>query len=112
MSSQEKAWRQALLWSVVGSMKLGIMSDIQAGIIPPTVKSFAELHSYVDANEYGGFCIEEFAEQLAKVFGGRSADGCMPDACIAFMNEAQNAIDAWIKGESTPSAILTTTDGV
>jgi len=45
MNPKEKAWRQALLWSVVGSMKLGIMSDIQAGIIPPTVKSFAELHS-------------------------------------------------------------------
>ena len=110
MNSQEKAWRQALLWSVVSSMRLGIINDIHAGIVPATIKSFAELHSYVDANEYGGFCIEEFAEQLDALF---TTDGNgAPVEYASFMNEAQNAIDAWIKGESTPSAILTTTDGM
>ena len=93
-------WRSAMMWSVVASMKLGIINDINVGIIPPIVKSFSDLHSYVDANEYGGFCIDTFAEQLIELFGGRDEDEGLPDDYVAFMNEAQNIIDAWIKNAS------------
>ena len=89
-----------MMWSVVASMKLGIINDINVGIIPPIVKSFSDLHSYVDANEYGGFCIDTFAEQLIELFGGRDEDEGLPDDYVAFMNEAQNIIDAWIKNAS------------
>ena len=97
---EQYPWRAALLWSVIASMKLGIINDINAGIIPPIVKSFSDLHSYVDANEYGGFCIDTFAEQLIELFGGRDEDEGLPDDYVAFMNEAQNIIDAWIKNAS------------
>ena len=105
-------WRATLLWSVIASMKLGIINDVQAGILPPVIKSFSDLHNYVDANEYGGFCIEEFAEPLIQLFGGRDKDDGMPDAYLAFMNEAQGIIDAWIRGanevarESGPKLII------
>lgn len=94
------SWRSALLWSVIASMKLGIINDINIGIIPPTVKSFSDLHNYVDANEYGGFCIDTFADELIELFGGRGDDEGLPDGYMAFMNEAQNIIDAWIKNAS------------
>lgn len=109
---EQYTWRAALLWSVIASMKLGIINDINAGIIPPTVKSFSDLHNYVDANEYGGFCIDTFAEELIELFGGRGDDEGLPDDYVAFMNEAQNIIDAWIKNASAriepqgPSLIL------
>lgn len=94
---EQYPWRSAMMWSVVASMKLGIINDINAGIIPPTVKSFSELHNYVDANEYGGFCIDTFAEQLIELFGGRDEDEGLPDDYVAFMNEAQSIVDNWIK---------------
>ena len=90
-------WRAAMLWSVVASMKLGIINDINVGIIPPTVKSFSDLHNYVDANEYGGFCIDTFAEQLIELFGGRDENEGMPDDYMVFMAEAQSIVDNWIK---------------
>lgn len=91
-------WRATLLWSVIASMKLGIINDVQASILPPGIKSFSDLHNYVDANEYGGFCIEEFVEPLTQLFSGRDKDEGMPQAMLDFMNEAQGIIDAWIKG--------------
>ena len=91
-------WRQVLLWSVIASMKLGIINDINAKILPPNIVDFRDLHNYVDANEYGGFCIEEFVEPLIQLFGGRDEDEGMPQAMLDFMNEAQGVIDAWIKG--------------
>lgn len=33
-----------------------IVADYQAGIIPDTISRFSELHDFVDANYYGGFC--------------------------------------------------------
>jgi hypothetical protein len=33
-----------------------ILDDIETGRVPATVTRFAELHDYVDANEYGGLC--------------------------------------------------------
>lgn len=105
-------WRSAMMWSVVASMKLGIINDINVGIIPPIVKSFSELHSYVDANEYGGFCIDTFAEQLIELFGGRDENERPPEAFNLFIHEAQNIIDVWIKnasariGPQEPSLIL------
>ena len=97
---EQYPWRAALLWSVIASMKLGIINDINAGIIPPTVKSFSELHNYVDANEYGGFCIDTFADELIELFGGRDENERPPEAFNLFIHEAQNIIDAWIKNAS------------
>lgn len=60
-------------------------------------KSFGDLHDYVDANEYGGFCESAFANALIEHFGGRDEHEGMPDAMLEYMNDAQTAIDVWIK---------------
>lgn len=36
--------------------KSEIVHDYLAGIVPDSISSFDELHEFVDANEYGGFC--------------------------------------------------------
>ncbi len=62
--------------------KREIMEDAVAGGIPATTVGFDELHSYVDANEYGG---------------AFEWDGEWDDAAIEFWNAVHDAFDAWIK---------------
>ena len=61
-------------------MKREILADVRKGVVPVTCVSFSELHDYVDANCYGGFCDDGF-------------DTTKVDA----INAAQDAIDLWIK---------------
>ena len=74
------------------------------GIIPPTVKCFGDLDDHVDANEYGGFCVDEYADLLIELFGGRDEHEGMPQALIDFIDEAQEAIDDWMTAEPLPEA--------
>ncbi|SEF34310.1 hypothetical protein SAMN05421837_107315 [Amycolatopsis pretoriensis] len=37
-----------------------VADDIAMGTVPADVKAFSDLHDYVDANEYGGLCAENF----------------------------------------------------
>jgi len=105
-TDREATWRKALLWSVIASMKMGIINDIHVGIVDATdIKCFADLHMYVDANEYGGFRINEFVDPLIELFGGR--DEGIPQAYIDFMNEAQGVIDEWLRGKTKASKIIT-----
>lgn len=78
-------------------MKHEIIDDVSAGQVPADCSSFSELHDYVDANCYGGFCEDELMQNLIDHFGGRDEDEGMPDAFMAYLNDAQNAIDRWIK---------------
>lgn len=39
---------------MAGGIKTEILADSQAGIVPRSVKTFSELHDYVDANCNGG----------------------------------------------------------
>jgi hypothetical protein len=74
--------------------KSEIHADVRNGIVPKTVASFAELHDYVDANEYGGFCDE--GPDTAWPWDGDDALWSLETQ--AEMNDVQNALDAWIKG--------------
>lgn len=85
------------LEQTVERMKREVLADVASGRVPASVASFGDLHDHVDANEYGGFCEDELAEAMIAHFGGRDADEGMPDAFISFMNDAQTAIDTWIK---------------
>lgn len=85
------------LEQTVQRMKSEVLADVARGQVPNSVASFGDLHDYVDANEYGGFCEDELADAMIAHFGGRDADEGMPDAFITFMNDAQTAIDTWIK---------------
>ena len=75
-------------YQTIDRMKAEILADITRGAIPSDIESFSELHDYVDANEYGGFCEEGFADQ----FGGINSDDFMTHS-----NDAQNVIDSWLR---------------
>ena len=77
----ESEWRMVGT-PVVERAKREILADINAGRVPMEVRTFAELHDYVDANGYGGAFEEDF-------------DGS-EEAC-AFWNRVQSEIDGWLR---------------
>jgi hypothetical protein len=42
------------LQETIDRAKAEVRHDIECGTVPLSVKSFSDLHSYVDANYYGG----------------------------------------------------------
>lgn len=82
--------------AIVEQMKREVMEDIASGNVPASVSSFSELHDYVDANCYGGFCDDDFSDALVEQFGGRDEDEGMPQAMVDLINECQNEIGAWL----------------
>ena len=44
------------LAQLVTRVKLEVLEDMVSGRVPVDVTTFAALHDYVDANEYGGLC--------------------------------------------------------
>lgn len=88
--------RAEMLTLTVEQMKQEVLEDIERNLLSAKVKSFSDLHDHVDANEYGGFCDDELSDLFIQFFGGRDQHEGMPDAYLDFMNEAQNAVDAWL----------------
>jgi hypothetical protein len=85
----------------VNQMKAEILADKSKGVLPLDIGSFGELHNYVDANCYGGFCEDSAADSLIAHFGGRDADESMPQGAVDFMNDAQNEIDMWLRTDAS-----------
>ena len=81
----------------VEEMKAEILALINAGAIPHSAQSFAELHDFIDANCLGGFCEDSYHNALVDAFGGRDENQGMPDGMIDFINACQNGIDDWLK---------------
>lgn len=77
-------------------MKREILDDVRTGRMPVQVQAFSELHNHVDANEYGGFCIDEQADAMVAKFGGRDEHEGMPQGMLDYINAAQESIDKWI----------------
>lgn len=76
------------LWTVeaiVERMKAEITADLESGRVPAKVASFADLHDYVDANEYGGLCSEECPFDAGT------------DADADIINRAQEIVDRWLQ---------------
>ncbi len=69
--------------SVVARAKAQICEDVLSGRVHCDVHSFAELHDYVDANEYGGLMDSE------DVFDPS-------DEACAFWNNVQDTLHDWI----------------
>lgn len=88
---------KAMQEETIERMKREVLADVKLGKVPTTVKSFSELHDYVDANEYGGFCEEEFVDMLVQHFGGLNDGTGMPEGMLDFINSSQNSINSWIK---------------
>ena len=71
------------IWDIDRAVAIGkieIHTDIFHGVIPKGIKSFEELHVYVDSNEYALLCTEDAGESLD------------------FKIDVQNKLDAWIVG--------------
>ncbi len=74
----------------IEAAKKAILEDINDGTVPTTVKSFSELHDYVDANEYltpEDTDLPNIAEMGA-------------DILSAIGNEVSDAIDEWLKSRN------------
>jgi hypothetical protein len=76
-------------------MKAEILYDISAGVVPRSVKTFSELHDYVDANCYGG------SESLLDELDAAQPDtdeghGAALDALCDVMNPAMEIINRWL----------------
>ena len=98
--------------ATVARMKSEILADIAAGTVPASVSTFSELHDYVDANEYGGFCDpdsvmgtiialqderDSLTEEQERNWSKTGELEELQEQNTAFANAAQNAVDAWIK---------------
>lgn len=81
----------------VARMKDEIMSDVRSGRIPASCASFSDLDDCVDANEYGGFCDDDLADEWIKKYGGRDTNEAYPDGYMKLIDESQRAIDTWLK---------------
>ena len=100
--------RDELLTQLVARMKREIDADIAAGTVPASVRSYSDLHGYVDANGYGGLCDDGALEALEVAFGGTRQIGQMLDASppdlLTLINEAQDRVDEWLRrGRSPPT---------
>ncbi len=84
------------LQKTIARMKAEILADIEKGMVPETVSSFSDLHTYVDANTYGGFADEDYLSEVWAYYGAHSDNGC-PAEVYDFVNNAQNAINTWLE---------------
>jgi hypothetical protein len=78
---------------VIKAAKTEILEDLANGTIPE-VKTFEELHDYVDANEYG---LEEFGHQW-----GLNANDF--DVLVDVMSQVQIHLNLWIKHDGLKGA--------
>lgn len=78
--------------------KAEILKDIADGIVPDTVCRFYQLHDYVDANVYGGFCDEP--SQTPQGGNYWWPDGLRIDEA----NAVQDAVDAWLQERNPEQA--------
>lgn len=78
---------------VVMLMKEEITRLVLDLTIPVNVKTFGELHDYIDANELGNMCTEEFDKAWGRTPGD---EGPETDAMMEFCNECQMEVHEWI----------------
>jgi hypothetical protein len=88
--------RLRLLVEAFNKARDEINADITTGTVPETVASFAELHDYVDANEYGGLTEMETVDDH---INGTwiVTDDMSRQRWVDFGNELQGALHRWIK---------------
>lgn len=78
--------------AAVELIKTEIRDDVENGTIPRDVPDFSSLHSYVDANMYGGEHIDALYEG-----DGNTAD-------LESIVEVQQRVEDWLKGGGLTAA--------
>jgi hypothetical protein len=81
--------RQSRIGLAIMRAKREIREDVEAGKVPSDVDSFAQLHDYVDANEYGGLT----------EWGDESRTPICTDEDVEDANHVQDAISLWLAKE-------------
>lgn len=84
-------------------MKKDILADVIAGVVPATVRSFSELHDFVDANLYGG--TEELLDELNAGSATDDEHSTALSALCDLCNPAMDSVDAWIKAGGVADAL-------
>lgn len=69
--------------TAIEQAKAEITADIEKGVVPETINDFSELHSYVDANMYGG--MDEIGERYGSLTMFQIGDA------------VQNAVHEWLQ---------------
>jgi hypothetical protein len=77
------------------SIKTHIRQRVTEGVIPSTVKSFAELHDYCDANVLGD--TEALFEQIVTESSSDKEHDRKLATLSAITDPAMEIVDAWIK---------------
>ena len=72
--------------------KTEILTDIQNGTVPAGIKTFDELHDFVDANEYAG--LTSIIDQFANI-----------EEFYEFGNAVQSALDSWLQNLASSQAV-------
>ncbi len=85
-------------------MKREILDDVASGTVPAKVAGFTDLHTYVDANCYGGTeALFDAAHDAAPdTEEGHTAAW---NSFCDLVNPAIEAVDAWIKSGGIAAAI-------
>lgn len=90
---------EARLAEIVARAKQEILADIAQGVVPETVDTFGDLHSYVDANYYGGLCDEgpttDFFDFVSEP---------TPADPHARVNHIQDLLDSWLQAGRVDTA--------
>jgi hypothetical protein len=82
----------------ISKAKRQILRDVRFGRVPPTVRSFAELHDYVDANGYGNAFDWP-------VLPSETDDDTYQQRFVDFWNFVQDRLSDWIaNGEMREAA--------
>ena len=76
---------------LAASIQAEVLQAVRAGLIPPNVASFTDLHDYCDANCLGG--TEVLLDRLGEEIGHEAA----LDQLGRLLNTAQQIVDRWIK---------------
>jgi hypothetical protein len=71
--------------TIVSTMKAQILDDIHEGTVPADVKTYSQLHDYVDANMYGNW------ENLAPIENDEQWD-----ALTTVVGQAQDTVNEWL----------------
>lgn len=82
---------------IVAQMKQEILADMRSDRFTVRLFAFSDLHDFVDANCYGGFCDDDFSEGMIQYFGGRDEHDGMPQAYIDLMNACQKEVHDWLE---------------
>lgn len=93
--------REQVLRHTVEVAKREILADIANGAVPESVKSFQELHDYVDANMY----VSDADRDDRRIGPLGKSLGWKVDDYVELTNDAMDQIDAWLKSGRSDDSI-------